>query len=197
MEDAAQLRQKGRTFGLDLDAAEASGILRLMVLPGYDLEADHIAQLLRSDIERRGVQRLVIDSALEIDRAVPEPDRKPNFLGALVSYLRERQVTTLITSDLDTIVGPTLELSGVPFSVVAENLIIMRYAEYQGGLHRLLSVLKMRFSAYDATFQEYEIVAGQGIHLLGPAPAASGLLTGLPQIFSASTRGTADAGPGS
>lgn len=183
MEDEAQLREKGRVFGLNLDAAEASGNLRLMVLPGWDLEADQLALLLREDIERRGVRRLVIDSAGEINRGIAEPERKADFMAALVTYLRAQGVTTYITLDLNTILGPTLELTDVPLSVVAENLLILRYAEYDGALHRLLSVLKTRFSSYDARLHEYGIVAGSGIAVGGAAPEASGLLTDLPQLF--------------
>ena len=182
MEDAAQLRAKGRAFGLDLAGAEASGSLRLLTLPGVDLEVDRILQLLREDIEQRDVRRLVIDSVLELTRAVLPAERLPDLFAALVSYLRERNVTTYATQDMTTIVGPALELTAVPLSVVAENLLVLRLAEYEGAVHRLLSVLKMRFSAFDSGLYEYRIAPGVGIQLAGPAPVANGFLTGLPQF---------------
>ncbi len=55
----------------------------------------------------------------------------------------------------------------------------MRYLEYRGRLHRLLSVLKMRTSAHDGVLRIYEIADGIGIRLLGAAPPARGLLTGI------------------
>jgi circadian clock protein KaiC len=179
MESAPQLREKARMFGMDLTAAEAAGRARLLVLPGYDLEADEIAEILREDIERRGVRRLVIDSAKELERGIGSPERVPDFMSALVNYLRGREVTTYLTLDVPTIVGPELQFAGTPLHVLAENFLLLRQVEYRGRLHRVFSVLKLRFSDYDRAIYEYTITPGQGLQMLGPAPLGEGLLTGL------------------
>lgn len=180
-EDRAQLRERSRVFGLNLEEAEAADQLRLAVLPGYDLEADRIAAFIARDIEQRGVRRLMIDSLSEIERSVADPQRKADFLSALVMYLRNQNVTTYVTLDINSIVSPTLEFVDTPLSVLAENLIVLRYAEYRNRLLRLIAVLKMRFSSYDPTVYEYTITAGRGIEPKGPAPSAVGLLTGIAQ----------------
>jgi circadian clock protein KaiC len=181
MESAVQLREKARMFGLGLDAAEEAGRVRLEILPAYDVEADRVADLLMRDIERRGVRRLVIDSAGELEHSMTSDARKVPFLAALVGYLRDRSVTAYVTLDINTIVGPALELAGTPLSVLAENLLILRYAEYHGQLHRLFSVIKMRFSDYDRGLREFTMRPGYGLQLLGRPPAAVGLLTGIAQ----------------
>jgi circadian clock protein KaiC len=179
MESAAQLREKARMFNINLGGAEAAGQLRLLVLPGYDLEADYIATLLREDVEGRGVRRLVVDSTKELERAVDSAERVPDFIAALVSYLRGQDVTTYLTLDIPRIVGTDLDFAGTPLSVMAENLILLRQVEYRGALHRVCSVLKMRFSNHDRALYEYTTVAGEGIRILGPAPLGEGLLTGI------------------
>ena len=63
--------------------------------------------------------------------------------------------------------------------MLAENLLLLRQAEYRGELHRLLSVLKLRFGQPDATIQSYRLLPGHGFELLGPASPAEGWLTGL------------------
>ena len=153
------------------------------MLPGYDLEADAVAGFLAQDVEQRGVRRVMIDSLAEVERGVADPLRKAEFLSALVTYLRHRNVTTYITLDISSIVSPTLEFADTPLSVLAENLLLLRYAEYRNRLHRLMVALKMRFSAYDPTVYEYAITAGRGIELVGEAPSAIGLLTGIAQPF--------------
>ena len=55
----------------------------------------------------------------------------------------------------------------------------MRYAEYDGELHRLFAVLKMRFSNFDRALRVYNIRNDIGIQITGQAPRAEGLLTGL------------------
>jgi circadian clock protein KaiC len=182
MESPAQLLEKARVFGMDLDTDKAAGLVRFLVMRGHDLEADEIAALLSEDVERRGVRRLVIDSAAELQRAIGSVGRIPEFLSALVSYLRGREVTTCLTLDVPTIVGPELEFAGTPLSLLAENLLLLRQVEYRGRLHRVLSVFKMRFSAYEPAIYELTVTSGLGIQIVGPAPVGEGLLTGVPRL---------------
>lgn len=183
MESAAQLREKARVFGLDLEGAEASGQVRFLTWPGFNIEADAVMDAARDDIEGRGVRRLVVDSAKEIERGVGSAERIPDFMSALVNYLRGRDVTSYLTMDINTIVGPELELAGTPLSVLAENLLLLRQVEYRGRLHRVFSVLKMRFSGHDRTIYEIAIKEGTGIEVVGPAPLGEGLLTGSVRLF--------------
>jgi circadian clock protein KaiC len=187
MESPAQLREKARIFGMDLTSAEASGSARLLVIAGHDQEADRIASVLAEDIERRGVRRLVIDSSAELQRGLVSEARIPGFFSALVSYLRNQEVTTYLTLDVSTIVGPALELAGTPLSVVAENLLLLRQVEYRGRLHRVFSVLKMRFSDYKPAIYEYDFSPGVGIRIIGPAPLGEGFLTGVPRLLGEAT----------
>ena len=84
-ETTDQLRERARTFGMDLASAETAGSVRFLALPDYELEADRVAHLLRDDIERRGVRRLVVDSAAELERGIAPEARKPEFLAALAT----------------------------------------------------------------------------------------------------------------
>ena len=173
-ETADQLRERAAAFGMDLASAEAAGRVRWLALPDFELEADRIADLLREDIARRDVRRLVIDSAAELERGIAPDERKPDFFAALTSYLRGRAVTTCLTLDVPKTVGQDLDLVGTPFSVLAENLVLLRDVEYLGQPHRVISVLNMRFSGYDRSIREYEPVPGRGIQVLRVAPATAG-----------------------
>jgi len=139
-----------------------------------------VADLLREDVEARGVRRLVVDSAAELEAGIAPEERKADFLAALTSYLRTREVTSCLTIDVPKTVGQDLDLTGTPFSVLAQNLILLRDVEYLGQPHRVISVLKMRFSSYDRSIREYEIVPGRGIQVLGVAPETAGQVSGAP-----------------
>ena len=151
--------------------------------------------MIREDVEARGVRRLVIDSATELEGGLTLPERAPMFMASLVAYLRSRGVTTYITVDVPTIVGSELSFVGTPLVVFAENLLLLRDAEYDGELHRVLSVLKMRFSDFERALHLFAIEANRGIRVIGPAPRASGLLTGLARPLDTlpTSRGTATA----
>ena len=179
LETPVQLRHKARVFGMDLPAMEESGLIQLLVIPPHDLDADRAAWLIRERIEARGVQRVVIDSGTELQGGLAAPDRAAMFMAALAAFLRSRNVTTFLTVDVPTIVGPELSFAGTPLVVLAENLLLLRSVEYQGELRRVFSVLKMRFSSFDRAVHEYSIEDGEGIRITGHAPRAEGLLTGL------------------
>ena len=185
LESEGQLRAKAHTFGLDLAQAQDAGLVRLMLFPGYDVNADQVAEELRLDVQARGVRRLVIDSSTELERTIFSEERKPNFLAALVNFVRAHRVTGMMMMDVPKIVGPELDLTGSSLAVFAENLVLLRQVEYLGEMRRVLAVLKMRFSHHDARIAEYAIEPGAGIRIVGTAPAAEGLLTGLVRAIDA------------
>jgi circadian clock protein KaiC len=185
IENAVQLRPKAAAFGMDLEAAEAAGQIDLLTVPPHDLDSDQVAWLIREHVEGRGVRRVVIDSATELESGLTAPERAPMFLAALAAYFRSRDITSYFTVDVPTIVGQELSFAGQPMVALAENLLLLRHAEYQGELHRLFSVLKMRFSAFDPAVAEYTIEESRGVRIAGRAPRAEGLLTGLARPLSA------------
>jgi circadian clock protein KaiC len=180
IEDRPRLREKALAFGMDLEAEERAGRIHLLTIPSFELDPDRVACLLREDIERRAVQRVVIDSVAELDRSFLERVRAPDYFAALAHYLRSQGVTGYLTMDIPKVVGQELDLTDSALAMLAENLILLRYVEYRGRLQRLLSVLKMRSSGHDDTIRTYEIAEGLGLRLLGEAPPVRGLLTGIP-----------------
>jgi circadian clock protein KaiC len=187
-ESTAQLRAKAQHFGIDLEAAERAGTIELLMVPPHDLDADLVAWLIRQHIEVHHIERLVIDSAAELQGGLTSPERAAMFMASLAAYLRSKSVTTYITVDVPTIVGPELSFAGNPLLAFAENLLLLRYAELEGQLVRVFAVLKMRFSDFDRALRIYTIEQDLGIRIAGPAPRAEGLLTGLARPLIAETR---------
>jgi circadian clock protein KaiC len=149
------------------------------MVPPHDLDADLVAWVIRERIETRRIERLVIDSATELQGGLTSPERAAMFMASLAAYLRSKSVTTYITVDVPTIVGPELSFAGNALLAFAENLLLLRYAELEGELVRLFAVLKMRFSDFDRALRIYTIEDGTGINIAGRAPRAEGLLTGV------------------
>ena len=172
MESAAQLREKGRMFDLQLEEYERTGALRIVSLSAHDLEADRVAELLREEIDRRGVRRLVLDSAAQIERSIVDPERRPDFFAALVTYLRGRAVTTYMTYEVARY-GVDVDLADTSIAVLAENLLLLRAVESQGRMRRYFSIVHMRFSDHDHRLHEYTIEAGKGMRMLGESVATA------------------------
>jgi circadian clock protein KaiC len=121
----------------------------------------------------------VIDSVDELDRGFLDRIRAPDYFAALAHYLQGKNITGYLTLDIPKIIGQELDLTNSPLAMLAENLALLRYMEYRGRVQRLLSILKMRSSAHDHVIRTFEIADGIGLRLMGEAPTAQGLLTGI------------------
>jgi circadian clock protein KaiC len=120
------------------------------------------------------VRRLVIDSARELERTL-DSVRASDFLSALVARLRARGVTTVLTREIPKSVSTELDFSETAASVLAENVVLLRHLEYHGQLHRVVSVVNMRFSDHDRGLREFTIT-DRGITMLDEVASGEGVL---------------------
>lgn len=114
---------------------------------------------------------MVIDSIAELERAVGESSgsaRVSNYLAALLAALRTRGVTLLAVKETPKVVTTQLDFSADALAILAENVLLVQQLASRGHLHRVLSVLKMRFSTHDHTLREMLIAPPQGIRMLTP-----------------------------
>ncbi|WP_438027164.1 RAD55 family ATPase [Sorangium sp. So ce233] len=174
---------KARSFGLDLDGPVKAGLITVVRRVPVGLVADEVLAQVLDELERTGATRLCVDGLSELDRLIADEQRRSGVLAYLAELARARGVTTLFTWETGQVVGPELDFAGSPLEVLAENVILLRYVEFQGELRRILSVLKMRSTAHDHTIRQYEI-GGEGIRVLAPQESAEGLLTGIARLPS-------------
>lgn len=184
-EPAASLVARARRVSLELAPLISSGMLRLRYDSCFEMEADEIAELLLTELERSGAKRLVLEDVEALERALERPARARAFFGALLIRLRTMGVTSLFTRKISKVVGPELDFSDSPLANIAENLLFLRHVELRGRLHRVLSILNLRNSRYDPTLREFEI-RDEGLRVLKPLHSAEGLLTGMARPVGAS-----------
>jgi len=175
-ESAAQLFLKAQTFGLDLEGAVARGTVSLLTRSSAAVDVDILATTIREHVMQRGICRLVIDTIAVVEAAIPFPDRGPRYMASLLDYLREHGVTSMLTQESNAFGGGQLgeELA----AMLSDNLILLRWVQYANQSVRILSVRKMRHSAFDTAVREYHIEGG-AIHVLPVAESAAGVLTGI------------------
>lgn len=172
------------TFAEDIrQELQPGGHLILQRWAPIELNPDIVADHLIQTIDSMGVKRLVVDSIAELERCVAAdggPERGANYLAAIVEALRLRGVTALFTREIRQVVAPELDFADNPISVMAENVLLLRKIEYEGSLHRVLSVIKMRFSMHDvSSVREFTITAPQGLQVLAPADSDAATLDGI------------------
>lgn len=182
-EPVGRLVRRAKGVGLDLEPLLGRGQLFIEYRPSTNVEGDDLVAEVLDRVRRYGLRRLVIDGIGEIEESIIEKPRVRGLLSSLIIQLRDLGVTTLFIKEVPKIAGPELDFSDTPISVTAENVIFFRQIELRGKLHRIVSVLKMRESAYDPYVREFEITAS-GIRVLGPLDEAEGLLTGVARTIA-------------
>ncbi len=164
-EHEEELREKALAFGMDLDPALASGALTLIRISPAEIIPDIVAERLLDALTATTV-RLVVDDISGLVRALGE--RGPDYLAALNDQLYARGMTSLVLYEIDAFDGFGFDLARTPLALVAHNVLVVQQVAVDGMLHRMLAVLKMRFSTYDQTLREL-VLDGQGVRVL---PAA-------------------------
>jgi len=176
-EPPTPLVARAHRIGLELQPCIESGALRIAYHPPSEMEADILVDQVLADIRRLQARRLVIDGLTALEMSVSDADRRHAFLATLSVRLRLAGVTTIFTKEVAKIAGPELDFSDTPIAILGENLLLLRYVELHGRIHRIVSVLKMRDSNYQSDLREFEIT-DQGVRILAPLRSVEGLLTG-------------------
>ena len=160
-----RLRTKARSLGLALEALEASGAVELMWQAPGETMLDEIAARLFAAVARRGVRRLVIDGLSGFLEAAVHQERLNRFFSCLVNELRNRRVTVLMTLETRDVVSSVIPM---PWGVsgIVDNLFFLRFVHDEGHVERLLTIIKMRDTDYQAGLRRLHIDS-QGMHIAG------------------------------
>jgi len=132
-----------------------NGAVELLWQPPIDDSLDAYGERLLTAVRRRGVKRLFLDGLGALQSAPAAAERMRQYLPALTNELRIQGVTTLYSLEAANIVGPETRTSFGDLSVLAENLVLLRYVELRSRLHRLISILKVRDSDFDPFLHEF------------------------------------------
>jgi len=190
-ESPDRLISNAASIGIDLRPAVAAGHLEVLWRPTIERILDSLGNELIDAVRRRKVRRLFIDGWGGFAAAAEAHERLSPFFAAIANELRSLGVTTLCAIETQNLIGPDLNLPIDGVSAMSENMIVLRYAEYQAQLCRLLSIMKVRGGGFDATLREFRI-DGKGVRLSDSFQSAENILSGFgkerPKKRSAKTK---------
>ncbi len=171
-EQPERLLQNAATVGLDLAGPAGRGDLEMLWYPTTGQIVDDLGGQLLGAVRRRGVKRLLVDGLGGYVEAADNSARAGQVFAALVHELRAQGVTTVYTAETVNLVGSEVVVPVPGVSVIVDNMVLLRFAEYRARLHRLFSIIKVRGSSFDPGMREFRITA-QGISLADTLPGPS------------------------
>jgi circadian clock protein KaiC len=87
------------------------------------------------------------------------------FIHALVSYSKQRLMTTFLSYENPELFGVNRFMPEFPVSSMVDNIVLLNFVELSNTLHRAITVVKARGSAHQFVTREFTIGPG-GIALV-------------------------------
>lgn len=178
-EPPPRLIEKAEDIGIDLRRWVDEGLIELLWRPPLEHMMDSLAEQLLERLRDapRPRTRLFVDGIEGFRAAAVHPDRVPRFLSALTNQLRMMDVTTLVSEELE-LFRPEIQMPNPELANVVESVLLLRYVELRSQVHRLISIMKMRESRYDAAIREFKLSA-KGIDVADSFESAESILSGI------------------
>ncbi|MFL5356858.1 ATPase domain-containing protein [Archangium sp.] len=170
-EGPSQFLQGAEALGLPLREALEAGTVEFLFLPREQLHAARFLSIVEEKIASFQPSRVVLDSASDIEIRGMISEELRLLLYGLVIRLRGLGVTSLFTLESRSLfLSDTISERGL--SPLADNILMFRYAQEEGRLVPMLTVVKTRGSIHDRATHRFSIGEG-GLLLPGSPPGAA------------------------
>lgn len=174
------LRERSRAVGIPIEEMEAEGLLDVVPVDPLSIGPEEFASMVREEVEDRDAATVMIDSVAGYRLSLRgDGETVGRELHRLCRYLRNMGVTTLLVEEVSDITGD-FRVSTRNVSHIADNVLFLRYIEFDGRVRRAIGVLKKRTGTFEPTLRELEIT-DDGLDVGEPLTGMRGILTGTPE----------------
>ncbi len=164
-------------IGTNIQSHIDDNLITLKQVDPAELAPGEFADRVLRAVDRDGVRLVIIDSLNGYLHAMPEERFLTIQMHELLTSLNQRGVVTLLILAQHGFLGEM----GTPVDVsyLADTVLLLRYFEAEGAVHRAVSVIKKRSGAHENTIRELKITS-EGIRVGAPLTKFHGVLTGVP-----------------
>jgi circadian clock protein KaiC len=178
-ESEALIRRRCDAIGVPVGEMIDAGLIRIERVNPLQLYPDQLLAMVRHAVEEEGFGIVMVDSLRGYELAMEEFGMAKAHIHNLVSYLNRRGVTVLLVSEVEHITGAELRATELGVSHLADNIMLLRYAEYDGRIVKVISCLKKRSGDFQSELREYAI-SSTGISVGERLGNLRGVLSGVP-----------------
>ena len=172
-------------MGIDIQGHLAKGLITIQQVDPAELSPGQFTHAVREAVDRDDAGLVIIDSLNGYLNAMPDERFLTMQMHELLTYLNQQGVVTLMIMAQHGFVGAMA--TPVDVSYLADAVVMIRYFEAQGAIHRAVSVVKKRTGSHESTIREFHLSAA-GIVVGKPLTNFRGVLTGVP-IYDGSSAG--------
>lgn len=174
------LLARSRGLGMNLDEHLDAGRIMVQQIDPAEMAPGEFADFVTRSVEDSGATVVIIDSLNGYLHAMPEERFLTLHLHELLTYLGHRGVVTIMVMAQHGLIGPNM-VSAVDVSYLADCVLLLRYYELDGELHKVASVMKKRSGAHERTIRELSM-SPEGLSIGEPLTNLRGILSGIPVL---------------
>lgn len=176
-ESVSSLLHRAEGLGMPLRQYVEKGLITIRQVDPAQLQPGEFAHLVRDAVEEKATRVLVIDSLNGYLNAVPEERFLLLHLHELLSYLGQHGVASILIFAQHGMLG---QMHGaVDVSYLADCVVVLRYFEAEGKIHKAISVMKKRSGAHETAIRAFTM-NDKGIEIGEALTKYRGVFSGLP-----------------
>jgi circadian clock protein KaiC len=154
-ESRAQLSRNAYSWGIDFEAMEQQGLLKIIcAYPESAGLEDHL-QIIKTEISQFKPARMAIDSLSALDRGVSNNSFRQFVIG-VTGFAKQEEITGFFTNTTEQFMG-LHSITESHISTITDTILMLQYVEVRGEMSRAINVFKMRGSWHDKGIREYTI----------------------------------------
>lgn len=167
-------------IGTDIQNCINNNLVTIQQVDPAEMAPGEFAAAVIRAVDEDGARVVVIDSLNGYISSMPEERFLTLQMHELLTYLNQKGVVTLLVIAQHGLMASPM-LAPVDVSYLADTVVMLRYFESEGAVHRALSVVKKRTGAHEKTIRELQITS-EGIKVGIPLKHFHGVLTGMPTL---------------
>ncbi len=177
-EGLASMLERCNAIGIPLQKHIEDGLITFREINPLEQYPDEFLEMLRHDMEINGVNLFVLDSLRGYNMAMETFGSVIANMQNIINYTRRNKASLFIVNEQEMITG-NLQITDMGVSYVADNVLLIRYAEVEGRVIKVISCLKKRIGNFQPELREL-IITSQGIKVGKKLDQLHGLLTWVP-----------------
>lgn len=184
-ESRSQLLRNATSWGIDFEAMERDGLLKIIcAYPESTGLEDHL-QIIKTEIGQFKPSRMAIDSLSALARGVSRNAFRQFVIG-VTGYAKQEEIAGFFTNTSEEFMG-SHSITDAHISTITDTIILLQYVEIRGEMARALNVFKMRGSWHDKGIREF-LITGQGPEIKDSFSNFERIISGVPHRVSGDER---------
>ncbi len=180
-ESLGTMRARAEGLNMGLTSLLEAGLVGATQIDPAELSPGQLNALVRHAVEEEGVKIILLDSLNGYLQSMGDERALSLQLHELLTYLNQQGVVTILVLAQHGLIGHMQ--TPVDVTYLADTVVMFRYFEAEGAVHKALSVVKKRTGAHERTIREF-FVKDDGIEVGPPLANFRGVLSGTPELLT-------------